>query len=465
MVYDDSFDVVVIGGGPGGYSAAIRASQLGGRVALIENDTLGGVCTNRGCIPTKFLLGSAELLESIKKAKNFGIMISDPHVDFPAMIAAKEGVVKRLVKGIEFLLSKNGIKQYSGFGSISDPGSVKVEGNDGLLLVLRSKNTILATGSEAIRPAIPGIDGKGILTSSEVLNVDKIPSEMIILGAGPEGVEFASIFQTFGTKIHLVDMLPRILPKEDSEISTALQRIFERNGVSVHCDSKVVLVSDAPGKKIVEIFSEGTRSKLVGEVVLLCMGRKPNIARLGLERVGINTSRDRIDVNLRMETSVPAIYAIGDCASTHLLAYTAAEEGIVAAQNALGNNSTVDYSALPRCIFCKPEVGAVGITEDELRKTGRKFVVGKFPFRANGRAISAAKSDGFVKILSGEHDKKILGVHILGPYATEIIHQAAMAMKLGATIDDLTSMMYGHPTFSESLKEAAYEGLGRPLNS
>ena len=253
MVYDDSFDVVVIGGGPGGYSAAIRASQLGGRVALIENDTLGGVCTNRGCIPTKFLLGSAELLESIKKAKNFGIMISDPHVDFPAMIAAKEGVVKRLVKGIEFLLSKNGIKQYSGFGSISDPGSVKVEGNDGLLLVLRSKNTILATGSEAIRPAIPGIDGKGILTSSEVLNVDKIPSEMIILGAGPEGVEFASIFQTFGTKIHLVDMLPRILPKEDSEISTALQRIFERNGVSVHCDSKVVLVSDAPGKKIVPI--------------------------------------------------------------------------------------------------------------------------------------------------------------------------------------------------------------------
>lgn len=465
MVYDDSFDVVVIGGGPGGYSAAIRASQLGGRVALIENDTLGGVCTNRGCIPTKFLLGSAELLESIKKAKNFGIMISDPHVDFPAMIAAKEGVVKRLVKGIEFLLSKNGIKQYSGFGSISDPGSVKVEGNDGLLLVLRSKNTILATGSEAIRPAIPGIDGEGILTSSEVLKVDKIPSEMIILGAGPEGVEFASIFQTFGTKIHLVDMLPRILPKEDSEISTALQRIFERNGVSVHCDSKVVLVSDAPGKKIVEIFSEGTRSKLVGEVVLLCMGRKPNIARLGLERVGINTSRDRIDVNLRMETSVPAIYAIGDCASTHLLAYTAAEEGIVAAQNALGNNSTVDYFALPRCIFCKPEVGAVGITEDELRKTGRKFVVGKFPFRANGRAISAAKSDGFVKILSGEHDKKILGVHILGPYATEIIHQAAMAMKLGATIDDLTSMIYGHPTFSESLKEAAYEGLGRPLNS
>jgi len=298
-----------------------------------------------------------------------------------------------------------------------------------------------------------------------VLKVDKIPSEMIILGAGPEGVEFASIFQTFGTKIHLVDMLPRILPKEDSEISTALQRIFERNGVSVHCDSKVVLVSDAPGKKIVEIFSEGTRSKLVGEVVLLCMGRKPNIARLGLERVGINTSRDRIDVNLRMETSVPAIYAIGDCASSHLLAYTAAEEGVVAAQNALGNNTTIDYSALPRCIFCKPEVGAVGITEDELRKTGRKFVVGKFPFRANGRAISAAKSDGFVKILSGEHDKKILGVHILGPYATEIIHQAAMAMKLGATIDDLTSMIYGHPTFSESLKEAAYEGLGRPLNS
>lgn len=465
MINDDSFDVVVIGGGPGGYSAAIRASQLGGRVALIESDALGGVCTNSGCIPTKFLLGSAELFDSIKKAKNFGIMVTDPHVDLPAMIAAKEGVVRRLVKGIEFLLSKNGIKQYHGFGSISDLGSVKVEGNDGLPIILRSKNTILATGSDAIRPAIPGIDGERILTSSEVLKLDKIPSEMIILGAGPEGVEFASIFQSFGTKIHLVDMLPRILPKEDSEISTALQRIFERSGVSVHCDSKVVSVSDALGKKSVEIISEDTRLKLEGEVVLLCIGRKPNIARLSLERVGIHTSRDRIDVNLRMETNVPSIYAIGDCASTHLLAYTAAEEGIVAAQNALGNDSTVDYSVLPRCIFCKPEVGAVGITEDELRKTDKKFVVGKFPFRANGRAISAAKSDGFVKILSGEHDKKILGVHILGPYATEIVHQAALAMKLGATIDDLASLIYGHPTFSESLKEAAYEGLGRPLNS
>jgi len=216
MINDDSFDVVVVGGGPGGYSAAIRASQLGGRVALIENDTVGGVCTNRGCIPTKFLLGSAELLESIRKAKNFGIAVSDPQVDLPAMIAAKEGVVKRLVKGIEFLLSKNGVKLYSGFGSIPDLGSVMVAGNDGSSIILRTKNTILATGSESIRPSIQGMDGEGVLTSDEVLKVDKIPSEMIILGGGPEGVEFASIFQAFGTKIHLIDMLPRILPKEDS---------------------------------------------------------------------------------------------------------------------------------------------------------------------------------------------------------------------------------------------------------
>ncbi|MCZ6725662.1 MAG: dihydrolipoyl dehydrogenase [Thaumarchaeota archaeon] len=465
MINDDSFDVVVVGGGPGGYSAAIRASQLGGRVALIENDTVGGVCTNRGCIPTKFLLGSAELLESIRKAKNFGITVSDPQVDLPAMIAAKEGVVKRLVKGIEFLLSKNRVKLYSGFGSISDPGSVRVAGNDGLSIILRAKNTILATGSESLRPPIEGMDGEGILTSDEVLKVDKIPSEMIILGGGPEGVEFASIFQAFGTKIHLIDMLPRILPKEDSEIGTTLQRIFERSGVSVHCDSRVVKVGDVSGKKIVEIAQEGARLKLEGEVVLLCMGRKPNITRLGLEIVGLKTNRDKIQVNSRMETNVPSIYAVGDCASTHLLAYTAAEEGIVAAQNALGSDSQVDYSVLPRCIFCKPEVGAVGITEDELRNTGMKYVVGKFSFRANGRAISAAKSDGFVKILSGEDDKKILGVHILGPYATEIVHQATLAMKLGATLDDLAGLLYGHPTFSESLKEAAYAGLGRPLNS
>ena len=465
MINDDSFDVVVVGGGPGGYSAAIRASQLGGRVALIENDTVGGVCTNRGCIPTKFLLGSAELLESIRKAKNFGITVSNPQVDLPAMMAAKEGVVKRLVKGIEFLLSKNRVKLYSGFGSISDPGSVRVAGNDGLSIILRAKNTILATGSESLRPPIEGMDGEGILTSDEVLKVGKIPSEMIILGGGPEGVEFASIFQAFGTKIHLIDMLPRILPKEDSEIGTTLQRIFERSGVSVHCDSRVVKVGDASGKKIVEIAQEGVRLKLEGEVVLLCMGRKPNITRLGLEIVGLKTSRDKIEVNSRMETNVPTIYAIGDCASTHLLAYTAAEEGIVAAQNALGSDSQVDYSVLPRCIFCKPEVGAVGITEDELRNRGMKYVVGKFSFRANGRAISAAKSDGFVKILSGEDDKKILGVHILGPYATEIVHQATLAMKLGATLDDLAALLYGHPTFSESLKEAAYAGLGRPLNS
>ncbi len=465
MIYDDSFDVVVIGGGPGGYSAAIRASQLGGRVALIENDTLGGVCTNKGCIPTKFLLGSAELLESIRKAKNFGITVSDPQVDLPAMIAAEEGVVKRLVKGIEFLLSKNGIKQYSGFGSISDPGSVKVEGNDGLSILLGSKNTILATGSEGIRPSIPGIDGEGILTTDEVLKIDKIPSEIIILGGGPEGVEFTSMFQSFGSKVHLIDMLPRILPKEDSEISIALQRLFERSGVSVHCDSRVVKVGDESGKKIVEISSKGAIRKLEGEVVLLCMGRKPKIARLCLERVGINTSGGKIEVNVRMETNVPTIFAIGDCASIHLLAYIAAEEGIVAAQNALGTDSKVEYSVLPRCIFCKPEVGAVGLTEDELRNTDMKYVVGKFSFRANGRAISAAKSDGFVKILSGENDKKILGVHILGPYATEIVHQATIAMKLGATIDDLASLLYGHPTFSESLKEAAYAGLGRPLNS
>ncbi|MCZ6613639.1 MAG: FAD-dependent oxidoreductase, partial [Thaumarchaeota archaeon] len=249
------------------------------------------------------------------------------------------------------------------------------------------------------------------------------------------------------------------------EIGTTLQRIFERSGVSVHCDSRVVKVGDASGKKIVEIAQEGARLKLEGEVVLLCMGRKPNITRLGLEIVGLKTNRDKIQVNSRMETNVPSIYAVGDCASTHLLAYTAAEEGIVAAQNALGSDSQVDYSVLPRCIFCKPEVGAVGITEDELRNTGIKYVVGKFSFRANGRAISAAKSDGFVKILSGEDDKKILGVHILGPYATEIVHQATLAMKLGATLDDLAALLYGHPTFSESLKEAAYAGLGRPLNS
>lgn len=465
MIYDDSFDVVIIGGGPGGYSAAIRASQLGGKVALIESDTLGGVCINRGCIPTKFLLCSAELLESIRKAKNFGIMVSDIQVDLPAMIAAEEGVVKRLVKGVEFLLSKNGIRQYDGFGSISSPGSVAVEGKDGLSLFLRGKNTIIASGSEAIRPSIPGMDLEGILTSDEVLKRDKIPSEMIILGGGPEGVEFASIFQSFGTKIHLVDILPRILPKEDSEISFALQKIFERSGVSVHCNSRVVKVSEDLGQKIVEIDSGSNRIKLEGEIVLLCMGRKPKIAGLGLERVGIHTVGDRIEVNERMETNVSGIYAIGDCASSHLLAYTAAQEGIIASQNALGIASKMEYSVLPRCIFCRPEVGAVGLTEDELRNTGRKYLVGKFHFRANGRAISAAKSDGFVKILSRESDKRILGVHILGPYATEIIHHATIAMKLGATLDDLASLLYGHPTFSESLKEAAYAGLGRPLNS
>ncbi|MFQ6010719.1 MAG: dihydrolipoyl dehydrogenase family protein, partial [Nitrososphaerales archaeon] len=294
---------------------------------------------------------------------------------------------------------------------------------------------------------------------------DKIPPEMIILGAGPEGVEFTSIFQALGTKIHLVDILPRILPQEDSDTSFALQKIFERNGVSIHCNSKVVSITDESGKKIVELESGDAKKKLVGEAVLLCIGRKPRTKGLGIERLGIKTSGERIEVNTHMQTSVPRIYAIGDCASSHLLAYTAAEEGIVASQNALGMDSIMDYSGLPRCISCKPEVGAVGMSEDDAKNGGIEYALGKFNFRANGRAIIAGKSDGFVKIISRKKDKKIMGVHILGPYATEIVHQAAMALKLGATLDDLSSLLYGHPTFSESLKEAAYAGLGRPLNS
>jgi len=452
-------DVVIVGGGSAGYVAAIRASQLGGKVILIEKDALGGTCLNRGCIPTKALLHSVEILELLRGGKEYGVSVGELSIDFTKMMSRKDAVVNTLVTGVQYLMRSNAIEVIKGAGKVISPTEVEVD--SGQQEAVRAARIVLTPGSVPSVVPIPGVDGSGVITSDDALQLSEIPQSLLVIGGGAIGVEFATIFAKLGTRVTIVEMLPQIIPTEDQELSISLRRVLERDGIKIFTSAQVSRIEDDPeGDKLISVVTGEGEQKLTAELVLVAVGRKSNIEGLGLERVGIKTERGSIAVNDRMETNIPGIYAAGDAIGGILLAHVASAEGEVAVENALGKDSVIDYKVVPRCIYTMPEVAAVGLTESQAREEGLNLKVGKFPFTANPRAVILGQPGGFVKVLSDAKSGEIFGIHIFGPQATELISEATLAMKMEATVSEISSTIHAHPTLSEAIRETALDAEG-----
>ncbi len=468
MAETPQYDVAVIGSGPGGYVAAIRAGQLGLKAALIEKDgKYGGTCLHVGCIPTKALLFNAEVYDYFKHAREYGIVCGDFSVDWSAVQARKNKIVKRLAQGIEFLLKKNKVETIQGVGHLAGPGRVRLSDGKGEAREIAAKSIILATGSEA--KMLPGLepDGRTILTNKEILDLEAIPKSLVILGAGAVGVEFATLFQRFGSKVTVVEILPRAVPLEDEDISAELEKSFRRQGITVRTGVDVQEVTKS-GKGVSVGFTgpDAKAHTLEAETCLVAVGRAPNTQGLGLETTRIQLERGFIKVDRFMQTGEPGVYAVGDVvAATPLLAHVASMEGIVAVSHAAGQAvEPINYQQVPNCTYCEPEIGSVGLTERQAREAGHHVRVGKFPFAANSKAAILGVREGLVKIVSDDDYGEILGVHIIGPRATEMIAEAVLAMRLEGTVLDLSHTIHAHPTLSEAMLEAAHAVQGMPIH-
>lgn len=458
MAYE-LYDVIVIGGGPGGYTAAAKASALGGKVALVEKGALGGTCLNQGCIPTKTLLKSTEVLEIVKKSKDFGVEASQIEVSIEKILDRKKAIIKRLNTGVEFLMKSNKISVFRGEGKITGIDEVTISTlND--QIKLRTRNIIIATGS---RPAvIPGLepDGQRIMNSDHALMLSSIPASLLIIGGGAIGVEFASIYQKLGAKVTLVEAMDRILPFADEEVSNALKQLMTRGKINFLTATKVGGITKAEEGLLVNVDTPKGLQELQVDKVLVAVGRRPNYEDLGLEEIGVQVEKGKIKVNSKMETSIPNIYAIGDVTGGILLAHVASAEGTAAAVNAMGGQKQMNYSVVPSCIYTSPELASVGITEEQAKSQEIQIVVGKSQFIGSGKALAMGENKGLVKIVAKAGNGKILGVHILGPQATSLISEAALAIKLGATVEDIADTIHAHPSLPETLKEAAEHAVG-----
>lgn len=453
-----SFDLVVIGSGPGGYVAANRASQLGLKVACVERDRLGGVCLNWGCIPSKSLLKNAEYMNFLKHADEFGFEIKDLNVDFPKVIARSRGVADRMSNGVAFLFKKFKITQVKGWGSITSPTTVEVKDEKGVVTdKITAKTILIATGA---RPrVIPGIevDKEYILTSTEAMLQQKVPKSMIVMGAGAIGIEFAYFYKSFGASVTVIEMLDRILPVEDEDVSKELRKVFERDGMKIITESKVVSAKKkGKGVEIVIEKKDGSKETLTADLALNAIGVQGNIEDIGLEKVGVAVERGWIKVDAFMKTNIPSIYAIGDVAGGPWLAHKASAEGLVAAEHMAGHHTTgVDYANIPGCTYCQPQVASVGLTERKAKEAGYTVKVGKFPFTANGKAHGIGKTQGFVKLVFDEKYGELLGAHLIGPDVTEMIGELGVARTLGATGPTIFKTIHAHPTLSEAIMESA----------
>jgi dihydrolipoamide dehydrogenase len=459
---NEQFDVAIIGSGPGGYVAAIRAGQLGLKTAIIEKDArLGGTCTLRGCIPTKQMLMSAHIFEQMKHAADFGVQASDIQLAFADVQKRKDKVVTKNVKGIEYLMKKNKVTVFKGTGKLALPGKVEVTGEDGAKQIVQSKAIIIATGS-AVRP-IPGFetDGEHVVNSDHILELKETPKSLIVMGSGAVGVEFASVYSRFGAETTIVELLPRLVPLEDEEVSKELERSFRKRGIKSQVDTKLdKLEKTESGVRVSGKTSKGETISLEAEMLLVAVGRMPYTTGLGLEGTKIKVDKGFIQVNEYMQTAEPGVYAIGDVVPTPLLAHLASKEGIVAVEHSAGRKDVrpINLRLVPNCTYCDPEIASVGLTEAKAREMGYKVKIGKFPFSASGKARIIGEEEGFVKIVAEEKYDEILGVHIIGPHATELIAEACVAMQLESTAEELGRTMHAHPTVSESVMEAA-EGV------
>ena len=454
------YDLVIIGSGPGGYVCAIRAAQLGMKVAVVEKDaTFGGTCLNVGCIPSKALLHASELFEEAGGMfPRMGIGVGKPKLDLAAMMKFKDEGVDGNVKGVAYLFKKNKIDSFHGFGQIAGTGMVEVKGADRKTQMLDTKAIVIATGSDVARLRGIAIDEKRIVSSTGALVLDKVPPRLLIIGAGVIGLELGSVWRRLGSEVVVVEFLDRVLPGMDGEVCRQAQRLFEKQGIKFHLSSKVTAVdaSNARLKAQVEPAAGGAAQPMEADVVLVAVGRVPYTEGLGLETVGVQKdNRSRVIVDRHFSTHAPGIYAIGDVIAGPMLAHKAEDEGVAVAEILAGQAGHVNYDAIPNVVYTAPEIATVGKTEEELKAAGTAYKAGKFPFTANGRAKVNHQTDGFVKILADARTDRVLGVHIVGADAGNMIAEAVLAMELGAAAEDIARTCHAHPTLSEAVKEAA----------
>lgn len=458
----DTQDIVIIGGGPGGYVAAIYGARLGAKVTMVEKADVGGTCLNWGCIPTKALLATADILSQIGEAKGFGINVQGYTFDLAQAMSRKDKVVHQLRSGVESLLQANGVRLIRGTGDIVAPGQVRVTGQGEQTIATRS--VIIATGSVASALPIPGIDADGVINSDQAVTLQTVPKRLLTIGGGAVGVEFGDIFHRFGSQVTIVEILDRLIPMEDAELGKSLQRSLEKRGIRAMVGSSVERVTTDGGEKVVTVATGDKREEIHVDTVLVGVGRVPNTRGLGLAKLGIRTERGRIVADERMQTNVPGIYAIGDVVGKMMLAHVASHEGMVAVENAMGGEARMDYKAIPRCTYTRPEVAAVGLTEEAARERGDEITVGRFPFSANGKALCVGERDGFVKVIADKKYGEILGIGIIGPHATEMIAEGVLAIGMEGTVEDVARAIHAHPTLSEAKMEAALDVLGKAIH-
>ncbi len=461
------YDLVIVGSGPGGYVAAIRAGQLGMKVACVEKDPkFGGTCTHRGCIPTKALLHSAELVDQIRHAGDFGIAVGEPAIEIEKVHAYKRGIVDKSASGIESLFKKYKVEGVRGYGRLNGPHSVEVTAADGSRRTLTTRYVMIATGSVPRDIRVAPANGTTILNSDHILEMERIPKSIVVLGAGAVGTEFASVFRSFGAEVTLVEMLPRILPIEDEEVSKELERQLKKRGMKVMTATQLTQAEPHEGGVKVTLKQGEKESEIDAEILLVAVGRAPVTEDIGLDKVGLTTEKGYLQVNGVMQTSVPNIYALGDVVPTPWLAHIASAEGILSVEHMKGMPvHPLNYDRTPSCTYCEPEVGSVGLTEAKAKERGYDVGVGKFSFMASGKARILGKAQGFVKIVRDKKYDEILGVHIIGPHATDLIAEACVALQAEMTTEELMHTIHAHPTLSEAVMEAAHATLGPAIHS
>jgi len=456
------YDIAIIGGGPGGYVAAIYAGKKKAKVALIEKGELGGTCLNRGCIPTKTLIHGANLLHAIKSAKDFGITVNDINLDWDLLQKKTARVVKTLTKGVEGLLAANNVTVIKGAAKLTDKNTVAISGESGQSTIT-ADNIILATGSFPAVVPVPGRDLPNVITSDQALFLKQIPSSMLIIGGGVIGLEIGYIYNTFGTKVTIVEMLPNILPRQDKELSSELKKQLEKQGIEIYTDSRVREIKEKEG--ILEtIFetNEGTKT-VASEKVLMATGRVPAIE--AFKDLGIYIEKTGVVVDEYLRTNIDNIYAVGDLTGKTMLAHVASHQGITAVKNILGEKHKINYRAIPSCIYTSPEVASVGMTEEEARMIFKDNIkIGRFPYSASGKAMTIGERQGFVKVIAESKYNEVVGVHIVGHNATELIAEAVLAIGLECTAEELANTIHAHPTLSETFMEAAFDLLGEPIH-
>jgi dihydrolipoamide dehydrogenase len=455
------YDVVVIGSGPAGYAAAFRAAQLGGRVAMVEKDLVGGTCLNRGCIPTKSLLEAAAVLDQMKRAEAFGLICDNPRPDMAKLIERKERHVAKLRGGVEQLAKGLGVEIVRGTATLAGQRKVSVSADAGER-TLTAKAIIIASGSEPLELKALPFDRTTVLSSTSILELRELPESLLIVGGGYIGCEFATVFASLGTKVTIVEMLNQLLPGQDARVARTIQASFKKRAITLHLETKVEKLDVDQGGATATLSNGET---VRADKVLVSVGRRLNADGLGLETVGIKTENGRIVVDDYLETNVPGIYAVGDVNGHWLLAHVGHHEGLVAAENAMGGMSKMDYRAVPAGVYTHPEIATVGLDEAHAAEAGHEVVTGRFPFGATAKAIVAEEPDGFVQIVADAKTKQILGVQIIGPHATDLISEAAVLVQTEATLDELVETIHPHPTLSEALMEAGLDALGRPLHT